>query len=119
MAAKKPSGLGRGLGALLGDEALKNDSGGVLTVPISQVENCSSQPRKAFDPEALEELAESIRQHGILQPLTVRRLQSGYYQIIAGERRWRASPRSRSWSSRPTTARPRSWPWWRTSSGRT
>ena len=61
MAAKKPSGLGRGLGALLGDEALKNDSGGVLTVPISQVENCSSQPRKAFDPEALEELAESIR----------------------------------------------------------
>ena len=91
MAAKKPSGLGRGLGALLGDEALKNDSGGVLTVPISQVENCSSQPRKAFDPEALEELAESIRQHGILQPLTVRRLQSGYYQIIAGERRWRAA----------------------------
>lgn len=91
MAAKKPSGLGRGLGALLGDEALKSDSGGVLTVPISQVENCSSQPRKAFDPEALEELAESIRQHGILQPLTVRRLQSGYYQIIAGERRWRAS----------------------------
>ena len=51
----------------------------------------SSQPRKAFDPEALEELAESIRQHGILQPLTVRRLQSGYYQIIAGERRWRAA----------------------------
>ena len=91
MAAKKPSGLGRGLGALLGDEALKNDSSGVLTVPISQVENCSSQPRKAFDPEALEELAESIRQHGILQPLTVRRLQSGYYQIIAGERRWRAA----------------------------
>lgn len=91
MAAKKPSGLGRGLGALLGDEALKSDSGGVLTVPISQVENCSSQPRKAFDPEALEELAESIRQHGILQPLTVRRLQSGYYQIIAGERRWRAA----------------------------
>ena len=91
MAAKKPSGLGRGLGALLGDEALKSDNSGVLTVPISQVENCSSQPRKAFDPEALEELAESIRQHGILQPLTVRRLQSGYYQIIAGERRWRAA----------------------------
>ena len=119
MAAKKPSGLGRGLGALLGDEALKNDSGGVLTVPISQVENCSSQPRKAFDPEALEELAESIRQHGILQPLTVRRLQSGYYQIIAGERRWRASRRSRCWSSRLTTARRRSSRWWRTSSGRT
>ena len=70
---------------------LKTESSGVLTVPISQVENCSSQPRKAFDPDALEELAESIRQHGILQPLTVRRLQSGYYQIIAGERRWRAA----------------------------
>ena len=91
MAAKKPSGLGRGLGALLGDDVLKTESSGVLTVPISQVENCSSQPRKAFDPDALEELAESIRQHGILQPLTVRRLQSGYYQIIAGERRWRAA----------------------------
>mgnify|MGYP004681967405 CR=1 FL=1 len=91
MAAKKPSGLGRGLGALLGDDVLKTESSGVLTVPLSQVENCSSQPRKAFDPDALEELAESIRQHGILQPLTVRRLQSGYYQIIAGERRWRAA----------------------------
>ena len=91
MASKKPSGLGRGLGALLGDEALKPEAAGSLYVDISQVENCSSQPRKSFDDAALAELAESIRLHGIIQPLTVRKLSSGYYQIIAGERRWRAA----------------------------
>ena len=91
MASKKPSGLGRGLGALLGEEALKPESSGSLSLPISQVETCSSQPRKSFDEAALAELADSIRQHGIIQPLTVRRLASGYYQIIAGERRWRAA----------------------------
>ena len=91
MASKKPSGLGRGLGALLGDEALKSEAAGSLYVDISQVEPCSSQPRKAFDEAALAELAESIRLHGIIQPLTVRKLSSGYYQIIAGERRWRAA----------------------------
>lgn len=91
MASKKPSGLGRGLGALLGDEALKPEAAGSLYVDISQVENCSSQPRKSFDEAALAELAESIRLHGIIQPLTVRKLSSGYYQIIAGERRWRAA----------------------------
>lgn len=89
--AKKQSGLGRGLGALLGDDALKPESAGSLYLPISQVESCSSQPRKAFDEDALNDLADSIREHGIIQPLTVRRLQSGYYQIIAGERRWRAA----------------------------
>ncbi|MBE6961859.1 MAG: ParB/RepB/Spo0J family partition protein [Ruminococcaceae bacterium] len=91
MATKKPSGLGRGLGALLGDEAEKSGSSGSLSVPISQVENCSSQPRKHFDESALQDLADSIREHGIIQPLTVRKLSSGYYQIIAGERRWRAA----------------------------
>ena len=91
MATKKPSGLGRGLGALLGDEAEKPSSSGSLSVPISQVENCSSQPRKHFDEDALQDLADSIREHGIIQPLTVRKLSSGYYQIIAGERRWRAA----------------------------
>ena len=91
MASKKPSGLGRGLGALLGEEALKNEAAGSLYVDISQVEPCASQPRKAFDEAALAELAESIRIHGIIQPLTVRKLSSGYYQIIAGERRWRAA----------------------------
>lgn len=91
MASKKPTGLGRGLGALLGDDVLKTDSSGSLNLPISQVESCSSQPRKHFDEASLAELAESIREHGIIQPLTVRKLSSGYYQIIAGERRWRAA----------------------------
>ena len=91
MASKKPSGLGRGLGALLGDDVLKAESTGSLYLPISQVESCASQPRKQFDPDALADLADSIREHGIIQPLTVRKLQSGYYQIIAGERRWRAA----------------------------
>ena len=80
MASKKPSGLGRGLGALLGDDVMNAD-----------VESNSAQPRKYFDDAALAELAESIRLHGIIQPLTVRKLSSGYYQIIAGERRWRAA----------------------------
>ena len=91
MAAKKPSGLGRGLGALLGDDVMKTEGSGQLYLPISQVESNSGQPRKYFDEEALAELAESIREHGIIQPLTVRKLSSGYYQIIAGERRWRAA----------------------------
>ena len=91
MASKQSKGLGRGLSALLGEEALKPESDGSLYLPISQVESCSSQPRKAFDEDSLNDLADSIRQHGSIQPLTVRRLQSGYYQIIAGERRWRAA----------------------------
>lgn len=91
MASKKPSGLGRGLGALLGDDVLKAETSGSLYLPISQVESCSSQPRKSFDEVSLAELADSIREHGIIQPLTVRKLASGYYQIIAGERRWRAA----------------------------
>ena len=91
MASKKPSGLGRGLGALLGDDVMKTESQGALSLPITDVESNSSQPRKYFDDAALAELADSIRQHGIIQPLTVRKLASGYYQIIAGERRWRAA----------------------------
>ena len=91
MATKKPSGLGRGLGALLGDDVLKPEAAGNLYLPISQVESYSAQPRKLFDEDALAELADSIREHGVIQPLTVRKLSSGYYQIIAGERRWRAA----------------------------
>ncbi len=91
MATKRPSGLGRGLGALLGDDVMNTETTGSLSLPISQVESCSSQPRKYFDEASLAELAESIREHGIIQPLTVRKLASGYYQIIAGERRWRAA----------------------------
>ena len=70
---------------------MKAETAGSLYLPISQVESCSSQPRKHFDEAALAELSDSIRQHGIIQPLTVRKLASGYYQIIAGERRWRAA----------------------------
>lgn len=85
-------GLGRGLGALLGDAALSGNSANeVVLLPLSQVEPGLNQPRKHFDQDALEELSASIRQHGILQPITVRRLNTGYYQIIAGERRWRAA----------------------------
>lgn len=91
MASKKPSSLGRGLGALLGEDAFAPKPSGSLSLPLSQVEPCSSQPRKHFDEAALAELANSIREHGIIQPLTVRKLPSGYYQIIAGERRWRAA----------------------------
>ena len=91
MASKKPSGLGRGLGALLGDDVVNTGSQSVTTLPIAEVESNSSQPRKFFDDASLAELAESIRLHGIIQPLTVRKLASGYYQIIAGERRWRAA----------------------------
>lgn len=96
MAKKRESGLGRGLDALMGSgpSALLDDaenSGGVMMLPISKVEANAAQPRKLFDPEALSDLAESIATHGILQPITVRLLQSGYYQIISGERRWRAA----------------------------
>ena len=85
-------GLGRGLNALLGDPSMLQPQGeGSVSLPISQVEPGLNQPRKNFDEEALADLADSIRIHGIIQPLTVRRLASGYYQIIAGERRWRAA----------------------------
>ena len=89
--ASKSRGLGKGLGAIMGDAALQEQEGGSLYLPISQVEPGLNQPRKHFDDEALHDLADSIREHGIIQPLTVRRLASGYYQIIAGERRWRAA----------------------------
>ncbi len=92
MAKKKAElGLGRGLNALLGDPVLQNQGEGSVSLPISQVEPGLNQPRKRFDPDSLSELADSIRIHGVIQPLTVRRLSSGYYQIIAGERRWRAA----------------------------
>ena len=85
-------GLGKGLGALLGDAAMDDaPQDGVVLLPLSQIEPSAKQPRKHFDQEALDELSASIAQHGILQPITVRRLGTGYYQIIAGERRWRAA----------------------------
>ena len=87
----KASGLGKGLGALLGDDYNNTANAASSTLPISQIESFSGQPRKRFDEASLAELADSIREHGLIQPLTVRRLSSGYYQIIAGERRWRAA----------------------------
>ena len=84
-------GLGKGLGALLGDTTLQSQESGSFYLPIAQVEPGLNQPRKQFDETALNDLADSIREHGIIQPLTVRRLSSGYYQIIAGDRRWRAA----------------------------
>ena len=87
-----PKGLGKGLGALLGDfsEEIPENSAYQL-LPIYKVEPNRSQPRQDFDEEELQALADSIEEHGIIQPLTVRQLDSGYYQIIAGERRWRAA----------------------------
>ncbi len=88
---KPKGGLGKGLGALIGDAGLSAPEAGAVSLPISQVEPGLDQPRKRFDETALNDLADSIREHGILQPITVRRLSTGYYQIIAGERRWRAA----------------------------
>lgn len=90
MASSK--GLGKGLGALLGDfdEPIQENSPYKL-LPIHKVEPNPDQPRRDFDEEELEALSESISVHGIIQPLTVRELNSGFYQIIAGERRWRAA----------------------------
>ena len=88
---KPKGGLGKGLGALIGDAGLSAPEAGSVSLPISQVEPGLNQPRKRFDESALDDLADSIREHGILQPITVRRLSTGYYQIIAGERRWRAA----------------------------
>lgn len=85
-------GLGKGLGALLGDFSEEPaEQSNYKLLPLHRVEPNPEQPRQDFDEEELEALAESIRIHGILQPLTVREAGDGYYQIIAGERRWRAA----------------------------
>ena len=87
----QPKGLGRGLGALLGDfqEPVQEQSN-YRMLPLHKIEPNPDQPRKDFDEEQLQELSESILAHGLIQPLTVRETAGGYYQIIAGERRWRA-----------------------------
>ena len=90
MARAKKGGLGKGLDALFMDNETV-DSGGVVTLRLSQIEPNRDQPRKIFSEEALNELAYSIREHGVLQPLLVRPLPGGSYQLVAGERRWRAS----------------------------
>lgn len=86
-------GLGKGLDALLGEiqpvEAVSSDH--VVELRISEVEPNKNQPRKVFDKEKLDALTESIKKHGVIQPIIVKDMKNGYYQIIAGERRWRAS----------------------------
>lgn len=88
-AAKR--GLGRGLGALIDDFSASGSGEEITSLPLQKVEPNPNQPRRQFDPEELQALADSIAEHGILQPLAVRAGNDGYYQIIAGERRWRAA----------------------------
>ena len=88
--AMKQRGLGRGLGALLTDYSEDDAAQAVTTLPLQRIEPNPNQPRKRFDEVELQALADSIAQHGLLQPLAVRDMGNGYYQIIAGERRWRA-----------------------------
>ena len=87
--ATKKGGLGRGLDALFNENA--TDEKGVVTLRLSEIEPNRNQPRTNFDEEALAELADSIAKHGLIQPIVVRPTSSGVYQIVAGERRWRAS----------------------------
>ena len=89
MAAKLQKGLGKGLNALLDSPSQFSDQ--VTSLPLQKIEPNPLQPRKLFDEQELQTLSESITQHGVIQPLTVRKGQNGFYQIIAGERRWRAA----------------------------
>ena len=88
--AKEKKGLGTGLGVLFGEDRFEQEEE-LQTLPIGKVEPRRDQPRAVFDEQALQELVDSIAQYGLIQPITVRKLDSGYYQIIAGERRWRAA----------------------------
>ena len=87
----KQKGLGRGLGALIDDYSGPAQQQAVTVLPLQKVEPNPNQPRHTFDEVELQALADSVAEHGIVQPLAVRALENGYYQIIAGERRWRAA----------------------------
>ena len=89
--ASKQKGLGRGLGALIDDFSASGVSDSITSLPLQKVEPNPRQPRRVFDEEELQALADSIAEHGIVQPLAVRDEGNGYYMIIAGERRWRAA----------------------------
>ena len=89
--ASKQKGLGRGLGALIDDFSVPAAQEQITALPLQKIEPNPKQPRRTFDPEALQSLADSIAEHGVVQPLAVRDAGNGYYQIIAGERRWRAA----------------------------
>lgn len=90
----KKKGLGKGLGALLTDEKSSIESDSITEIKIIDIEPNKEQPRKAFDEEKLEELADSIRQNGVITPILVCEAANGYYSIIAGERRWRAAKKA-------------------------
>ncbi len=91
MAIKKKSGLGKGLDAIFAENGTEESNRSAEELKLSDLEPNRGQPRKDFDDETLAELADSISQHGILQPLLVRPIFGGGYQIVAGERRWRAA----------------------------
>lgn len=89
---KKYNALGRGLDALISTEGVRPQGSSTINeIPIAQIEANPNQPRREFDPDALQELATSIREIGIIQPITLRQIDDNRFQIIAGERRWRAS----------------------------
>lgn len=89
----KKERLGKGIASIFAENYIEETvkDNGVETIKISLIEPKSDQPRKYFDEESLEQLADSIKQHGLLQPIIVRRIGGGFFQIVAGERRWRAS----------------------------
>ena len=87
----KKSGLGKGIDALFSENVIEDKNSGVSLVRLSDIEPNRNQPRKSFDKEKLDELAASIKEHGIISPLIVSDLKNGRYKIIAGERRWRAA----------------------------
>ena len=89
--AQKKGGLGRGLESLFVDNSVEELNSSVTKLKIMDIEPNHEQPRKTFDEKALSELADSIAQHGVLQPLVVRPQTNGSYQLVAGERRWRAA----------------------------
>lgn len=95
MAVKKKYALGRGLDALISTEAVQPEGSSTINeIDINLIEANPNQPRHEFDPEALQELSDSIAEIGIIQPITLREMENGHYQIIAGERRWRASQKA-------------------------
>ncbi len=94
MAVKKKSGLGKGLDAIFAENDAEANASSTVMLRLDEIEPNRKQPRKEFNEEALTELADSIAQHGVIQPLLVRPLIGGGYQIVAGERRWRASRRA-------------------------
>ena len=90
----KKMGLGKGIGSLFPEEVTKIPENGILELNITQVEPNANQPRKTFDNEKLEVLADSIRQHGLIQPIIVTKNNNDTYTIVAGERRWRAAKKA-------------------------